>query len=295
MNKDKLYKNRSISACLKAAYDLWSTNIPTLLRRLWKPLLALSLCFAATTLAVYWDYKAFVTGQSWQVPAAGALVCLLLTLAAWAWYQGGIMALATPYSLKHCLKRSAASVAFMTGYAILTLLLVAAVSVAFFLLSYKKLTPEVEAGWNVTLEALVLALSLVLALPFTFSTMNYFNRQYSHFGNGFLKAWVKGLRHWGRLFSVVFFSGLIFLILAFVIGMPLCVIAQAGFLSANGMAGGDAPGLPGSFPLLLFLTAFVVSAILAVAFVWNVFTLHYAFGSIVTIDREKRALKRAKV
>lgn len=291
MKQDELYKNRSISACLKTAYVLWSTNFTIICKRVWKPLLALSLSSVVAVEAALTVYKSAMMGQ-WSVGGGIALLLgLVLLLASSMWYLAAVMTLATPLGLRKCLRRSAAALGFLTGSFIVLSLLLMAVSVGFFLLASKKMSPITEATWNTGIQAVIFLVYLVLMLPFAYSLMNYFNQPDTRFVAGFLKPWSRGMRHWGRLFSVMFFSGLILFIVEAVVEMPLYLLLKAAMMSADGVAGGDASGLPGSFPVLLAVTALIVYALIYLVTVWNIFTLHYAYGSMVATDREKKALK----
>ena len=136
MKQDELYKNRSISACLKTAYVLWSTNFTTICKRVWKPLLALSLSSVVAVEAALTVYKSAMMGQ-WSVGGGIALLLgLVLLLASSMWYLAAVMTLATPLGLRKCLRRSAAALGFLTGSFIVLSLLLMAVSVGFFLLAY---------------------------------------------------------------------------------------------------------------------------------------------------------------
>ncbi|MCD8282482.1 MAG: hypothetical protein LUC22_04415, partial [Prevotella sp.] len=94
------------------------------------------------------------------------------------------------------------------------------------------------------------------------------------------RAYRTGLRSAGFIVAFVLLCAVVLLIAYVVIALPMMIATGALALSEAGSAAGDAPGLPGSFPVLYALTAFVMCFVWVVLRVWSIFATYYMYASI---------------
>lgn len=293
--ENDLYKIRSIGGCIKAAYELYSSNIKHIIRRTWLPALLLAVFSAAALLAT-----AKLTGTlgiaaahtvkvSTVVIAAIAITALsLLAYAAYTWLYAIIVSLLNGESMKRNLPRIIRLMALTLCIAIVLGLIIIVVSL--IPISYANNAQAYAAASRTSsiIIGLTVLVFAVAALPLYFSMMKYAMETDSKLFSVFKKPYIVGWTHWGYLFLVALLTGIITMIIDIVASLPLTVTAVSFQMNIYGQAMGDPSGLPGYFFVLYFLAAMVAAFIMAYVCVWLAIVVYYAYGHIEAKEKSKR-------
>ena len=121
---------------------------------------------------------------------------------------------------------------------------------------------------------------LLLLVPFHYVTIKYFFCREAKLRKHLLPFYVTGLRHWGFLFGISFFTTFIAVVVGALLFLPVSILFLAQLQSAVGQSMGDASGLPTYFPLLQFASVALCTLLFLLMSVWAIFVSYYAFGAI---------------
>ncbi|MCH4147261.1 MAG: hypothetical protein LKG25_03690 [Prevotella sp.] len=290
MEKD-LYINRSYSACIKAAYVLFSSNMKTILKRTWLPALLCAIFFTAAFLFSIPDKNIHDLGMS-HSNITGSLMAFvyLLNFAASTWLVATVASLLNGKTIKGNLFRSV----MLTGIQLILMILYIFIInfgssfVTSFLISSKLATvPHAIIGGYVT-ALVILLLLFVFSLPFAFSTTRYIIDHETKLSEVFSHGYKMGLRHWGYQFTTYFLATLLLIVVTFIILIPLLVISMAQTFNQLGMLDGDANGAPGYFFWLLTATSLLTMYVITYVVIWCLFLSYYIYGSIETKEKNKK-------
>jgi len=144
---------------------------------------------------------------------------------------------------------------------------------------------------SAVITGMLSVLLLLLLLPILYISIKYMMEPESHFHQLLVKSWKTGMRHWGYIFLTLlltmFAIGFVFLL----ISIPLIIVTSAYFISAHGVASGDAAGLPGYFNWIYLLTSIATYFIYLILTVFCLLIGYYLYGSVETREAEKKQLK----
>jgi MFS family permease len=288
----ELYKSRSFSSCIKAAYILISTNIKAIFKSTWMPALLYAMVLAASIMMEIPDKSLVDTGMARPIITSVIMLCIwILDIAISTWFVASIISLLNGENFKKNLTRSIVitlvSLLFM---AILWLLIFVSKGVFTSLLTSTKVTTTASV---VAPAISILVFSVIFGivlLPYGFSSMKYLVDHTSKISDLFKKDYVKGWHHWGFLLITLFITIVIICLLALIVFVPLIIIVVAQSINQLGIISGDPSGAPGYFPYLVYATALITMFILAYIMVWAYFVLYYAYGSIETLEKEKHEM-----
>lgn len=279
-----LFKNRSLTACMKASYDLMISRFGSLLKTTWWTVLAYAVL---TALYCYlrvpnkelhdWGEESSVTSFFLQtvILLLMAISGILANSAVWSWIN--------KRSLLWNFKRY-----FVVIIIIEILAFILGVSGMF-----GASTPPNNTVTDVIIPLVSLVLFFVVLLPFGYIVPRLMLLK----DNERLMLWksfVTGLRHSGGIFMLGFLGSIIISIIAFIIALPAIILCGAQTIAQLGALDGDALGIPSYFtPLLLVVLAAVVFIFYYMG-AWLGISYAYLYGSYVAQNNEKQQLEENK-
>jgi len=100
-----------------------------------------------------------------------------------------------------------------------------------------------------------------------------------------------GFRHFGVLFTTAFITMLFTVVLTLFCELPAIIIGIANIKAYTGEAAGDPLGMPDYLGTLTFIAFTIAGFIQAYVHLITVFPFYYAYGSIDTLEKEKKSIK----
>ena len=240
MDTTVLFKNRSITACMKASYDLISDNFTSLLKKTWWAVLIYAF-FTALTLYFRIPNKAL---HDWGVnsPMASFILQTLI-------YSALFLS------------------SFLPGAALWTWI------------NKKGFAKNLLHFSVLSLLCQVFSLLLIIgALPFAHVIPAYMLKEKGEKLSPW-QAYKQGLRHIGSLFSMGFLSCIMLLTLSFILIIPTLILAWAQVSSQLGALNGDPTGVPGYFSILLMVTLVATLFVLIYLCAWMYISYAYLYGA----------------
>ena len=263
MEKELIYKSRSFSSCILAAYKLLSENMKSIIRCTWLPVVLLGL-FGGVCMALNVHNERIIqAGIAHTGIYIAAVLCSSIAIIACSlWATSRLMSLFNEeprrWNFVRILKLwlNAFVICLIVG-GVLALLFVAAVKIL-------KCSPMmfIVDNWLAVL-ALVVIVGLLL-LPLNYICMRYLFDRKARFWKDLPKTYLTGLRH----LSFIFLT--------------------ANTMSTIGMISGDPSGIPGYFPLLIGATACVVILLVWYVSAFQFITYLFMYGSIEKQREERR-------
>ncbi len=279
----ELYKVRSLAHCFKAAYDLYSTNLRNIFRKTWQPAAAIALVNALLTTFLLPLFAGNVAArQPAPSPVVIGLALLLVLVAAtgcMTWLTSAVVSLLNGYSLRANFKRVLRLYLVFVGIGIVLGLLV--LGLAFIPLATAKGMPtpqNIMLSGGITLLAWVVI--MVCLLPLAYSTMKFYIEPDQKIKDVFGRPYRKGWHFWGYLFLMMLIVGIICGVIYVVVMMPEIILQSAAQLDGAGRNLGDPSGLPGYFPLLVFIATLICATVWTYVMVWAFMVNYYAYGHI---------------
>lgn len=292
----ELYKIRSLGGCLKAALDLYRTNIKTIFRRTWLPATLLAIIGGAAALLTAIVSANLLVATAAKTPPApsvlpsvfGIVALSLMAYAACTWLYTIIVSLLNGESVKHNLPRVVRLMLLALGAGIAVGVVVSLVSVA-PLAAAKTPADAMKASTASTLATLAIGLVIaVVSIPLAYSAMKYCMEGGQKLLSIFKKPYLCGWRHWGYLFMIMLLCCIIIAIINLIVDLPGAIVSLAMSLDAAGTMLGDPSGLPGYLDILTFCTFAISNFITVYVFVWYVCVVYYAYGHIEAKEKAKK-------
>ncbi len=265
--KEELYIRRSIPECMGTAWTLMSTNLGRMVRGLWLPSVIMALLCALVSVV---GYRSFL----WLFLETVALVVAQLFI------DAKIYRLVNLQSTSFCFERVAKAFAVNLIMAIVAIVLLWGVAAGGTLLAMSgKLATTVALVLGIVLVVVLLVLMLIFFTPMLYPLTKYIVEPEMKF-KGIMKAYRRALKCVG--FVVTFFLlCMVVLVLCYgIVALPSVIVNTATVLSFQGVALGDAPGLPKNFPIIVAITTFVTTFVVVLLRVWSVFATYYMYASI---------------
>lgn len=302
--ENDLYKIRSLGGCLKAAYDLFSSNLRHILRRTWLPAVLVmvfeSILVIAATLVSGLMAVPMLGSQpigqpapasEFIVPGVVLLVALLVSFAVSTWLYTIVVSLLNGESMKVNLPR-------IIRLALLFLAVVIGVNLITYFVSLipmvgAKSMAEVSAKSMVgaIINVVLTIVFFIVLLPLVYSFMKYSMETGTKLASVFKRPYAVGWKHWGYIFMVVLLAAIIVTIICCLAGLPLIVCSLAYQSNLFSKMMGDGDGLPWMYYLLFFLAAAIYSLASTYANVWITMTFYYAYGHIEAKEKAKEQAK----
>ena len=294
--ENDLYKVRSFGGCLKAAYDIFSTNLKHIFRRTWLPAVIFAVLSSITMIAVV-SMSTIMANLVTPPPVSsialggiGLLILFLVTYSAYAWFYTSIISLLNGESFKHNLPRMIRLVLLILGIGIVFGLIVTAAS-TIPLVGEK--SPAALAKASVTstvITSVLMIVFVVVILPLSYSMMKYCIETKSKLFSVFKKPYIIGWKHWGYIFIVTFLCGIILLVIDFIASLPLTVTTFASSFNSLGLTMGDPSGLPGYFNILSFIAGLISTFIMIYVSAWYTCVAYYVYGHIEAKEKAKKEM-----
>ncbi len=286
----ELYKNRSFSACIHAAYVLFATNLKIILRRTWLPVLLMAVALTFNVLFNLPDKHIHDLGMSHPMVTASIMgTAFIINLLAEMWVTAVIASLVNQRPLKANLMR----VLVIMGIGLIITLAAAGIinfshSFVFsFLVSSKLATPSTAGAAGIAITLLLILLLLIFTLPFIFSTTKFLLDHEVRPSAMFKADYRRGFSRWGMLFGAMFFTVVIISILSFVIFVPFIILVTSQTINQLGMLNGDPSGVPGYFFWLLIAITLLTMFIFSYEIIWAMLVNYYVYGAIETKEKLK--------
>lgn len=310
--EQELYKIRSASACIKAAYSLFGSNLKTIFRRLWIPALVFAFIMAADVFATSYGAHALLEHPK-SALALGILQNALMVLAVivLVWILASLFTMLNKFTLRRNILQNA-KLAILQLAMDLVMVIILAIPIVLAVIYHVRsiqaaqsadplhaaTLPQAQTAQTLLSPTVLGAIGIVLILGVIFELVllpiYYFYMKYMmepiHMRTHLWKSFKTGFRHWGFLFLTFFMMGLLILCLCLVLFMPLGILHTAQSQSLAGILMGDPSGLPSHIYLLQFITSVVTFFIFTFLIVWSVLVIYYAYGSIEQKETERKAI-----
>ncbi len=263
-----------------SAWTLLSTNIKRVAKAIWLPALLLALASSAAGVVNLRYQASLLSGQIATEGVAALLLMTALTLLAVVFLNARIFKLLNLQPMKFCFGRSLKSMLIGIAMTLLFILIFFGLGTGCFLMVFYGMIAS-----TIALVAFLILSFILLALMLTFySPMAYALTKYMVEPESSLKMLWKdyktGLKKLGFIIGFLLLSAVVVSISFCIIALPGVIMSLAALFSSQGVALGDAPGLPANFPLLMGLTTFLTGFVAAVLQVWYQFATYYMYGSV---------------
>lgn len=303
-------KSNSTVASIKLGYQLFAGNFKKIFKASWLFALLFGLVCAAVGPILCIKMPAILTQVMVNPASSVALartytamlaVCLFLLVI------GGVMEILF-YSRGFALLKGHAGsgkierpktwlsfdkpMAWRTAKGVLASLLVAVVANALIVILYiigekaSLIKPDAIAGvaaWGIV----VLAVALLVYIPVVFIAMKYILDDTTRYWPLFFSAYKTALRHFGYIFVVEFFAGMVFVVATYVLQLPAVILATANYEANLGVVLGDPLGMPSFIVPLTAIVFFISGFMQAYIRMSALFPFYYMYGSIETQEKEK--------
>ena len=286
-----LYRIRSLGGCTKAAYELFVSNIATILKQTWLPALLVAI---ATTASLY--ILLFTGAESFLSPNMQVLitkfailvVTFLCSVAFFSWHNGIILSLITGQNRKQSIIRVARVNAIYVAMGILFTAVIGAIFVFISLqqppIQALKPTETAPIVNYFTVSLLVTLATIIIfaiaVIPLLYSSVQYLVEPKQKIFSIFTHGYLTGLKRWGFLFLLTFILNIIVTIILAICYLPISILTISQYMNLLGTFIGDANTLPTLFPVIFIATSILVQFIIVYVTTGISMVYYYAYGSI---------------
>ena len=293
MNKNILFKYRSVTACMKASYDLISEHLLSLLKKTWWAVLTYALLLAFTTYFQMPNKALHDWGEAnpWSSYIIQTLVYLGAMLGVfvagasiWSWLN------------KKSFKKNLAS--YFASFVWVEILAFALSAISSFLMQMLTHGKSLQTGDRSTSTLLTslgvlgiylgfIILYLLLALPFTYLVPKVMTREKGEK----IEVWKSfkiGFRNMGSSFAISFLCGLMLAVVSAFLLLPTAILGWSQINAQLGALSGDPLGVPSYFSALFILVLTITFFIFIYMGTWMQIAYVYLYGSIVAKENKKQ-------
>ena len=286
-----LYQIRSLGGCTKAAYELFVSNIATILKQTWLPALLVAI---ATTASLY--ILLFTGAESFLSPNLQAIitkfailiVTFLCSVAFFSWHNGIILSLITGQNRKQSIIRVARVNAIYVAMGILFAAVIGAIFVFISLqqppIQALKPTETAPIVNYFTVSLLVTLATIIIfaiaVIPLLYSSVQYLVEPKQKIFSIFTHGYLTGQKRWGFLFLLTFILNIIVTIILAICYLPISILTISQYMNLLGTFIGDANTLPTLFPVIFIATSLLVQFIIVYVATGISMVYYYAYGSI---------------
>lgn len=286
-----LYQIRSLGGCTKAAYELFVSNIATILKQTWLPALLVAI---ATTASLY--ILLFTGAESFLSPNLQAIitkfailiVTFLCSVAFFSWHNGIILSLITGQNRKQSIIRVARVNAIYVAMGILFTAVIGAIFVFTSLqqppIQALKPTETAPIVNYFTVSLLVTLATIIIfaiaVIPLLYSSVKYLVEPKQKIFSIFTHGYLTGLKRWGFLFLLTFILNIIVTIILAICYLPISILTISQYMNLLGTFIGDANTLPTLFPVIFIATSLLVQFIIVYVATGISMVYYYAYGCI---------------
>ena len=286
----ELYKIRSLAKCTKAAYNLFNTNLKTILRHTWLPALVLAIITAAGRL-LYINQPTAPISTAWTATGhwQWVLACVfigLLTFVSGVWAYAAVVSLFNGLSVKRNIPRVFRLFLLFAAFIFVFGAIIAAITTLPMIMGNSDPAANTTMLYS-GISTLLLVLLLIAAIPAYYSSLKYLIEPEQKIGCVLGKPYRKGWQHWGFLFITILLTGIIVAVLCLIVMAPNYLILLAHYANLQGISMGDASGLPSYFEILAFFASLISTFIYVYLSIWAFTVYYYVYGSIEAKLRAK--------
>lgn len=280
----ELYKIRSVQACFRAAYDLFTSNIKTILRKTWIPAMAMSLVIALYDYLSPGNIITLLLGE--QQPIQPLTTSLLLIAVFLMWTAASIWLSATFFSLLNgrTRKENGGRLLRATGVFLLIGCIIGIIigfaSIPITLLMVSSLGHRLPTYFFILAPAFLVILCVLVLLPSLYSSFKYIMEPTLKAWSIFGKPYHQGWHHWGFLFVCTLLCFIINSLLGILVQLPSSIMALGKLASTSGTLMGDPDGMPSYFNIAFFVMCSLGRFIWCYLMLWVSTVYYYAYGSI---------------
>lgn len=320
MKINDLIKHRSVTACMKEAYNLMTDNVKNLLKSTWWAFMIYAFMVAfmvflrtPNKMLHDWGEENMMLSFCLQtVVYIGVVVAaFLMGAAVWRWLTdkpfGRMMKRFTAVYLASAVVSFVVSFAATFGLTCfyLTAFITAPESAATAgsaAATGSAAMAETAAAGSPSLLIIVLfvfaivaatALCMAVSLPFAYLTPKYMLQEKGEK----LRPWKSfkcGFRHMGSIFKMGFLGCLVILVAGILIYIPLAILIGAQVSAQMGTLEGDPVGTPSYFTFLFIVVTALLLFVFAYILHWLFISYIYLYGSIENDEMKKTEMLNAK-
>ena len=291
MDTKVLFKNRSITSCMKAAYDYIGSHFTSLIKKTWwatliyAVLMAITIYFRMPNKGLHdWGVENPITSYLLQtfIYALTWLSFCLSSAAIWTWL--------TKTSFWKNLFR------FTIIYIIFEIIGCFAIGFGyggtFAIYQAMAANSTLTLTYAVTgiVAIILLVIIALLVLPFAHIIPHVMLKQKEEK----LKPWStykEGVKHLGSIFLMGFLGTIIICIISCIVLIPTFIMSWAQMSSQMGALGGDPLGVPAYFTPLLLIVLTITIFVLTYVASWLGISYAYLYGSNTCLEKKKKELQ----
>ena len=286
-----LYQIRSLGGCTKAAYELFVSNIATILKQTWLPALLVAIATTASLyMLIFMGAESFASPnlQAFIIKLAVFLITFLCSVAFFSWHNGIILSLITGQNRKQSIIRVARVNAIYVAMGILFTAVIGAIFVFISLqqppIQALKPTETAPIVNYFTVSLLVTLATIIIfaiaVIPLLYSSVQYLVEPKQKIFSIFTHGYLTGLKRWGFLFLLTFILNIIVTIILAICYLPISILTISQYMNLLGTFIGDANTLPTLFPVIFIATSLLVQFIIVYVATGISMVYYYAYGSI---------------
>lgn len=275
----EIYKNRSISGCIKTSLFLFISQINRIIKGLYLPTIACSIMFS---MLFYCLVNNITRAQHWSELPIFLPFLLIGTLLTSTWFQAALLKLFNQFDIKTNFIKVIIIIAFQS------LLLAIFAFIAFFAPSIiNKLVAFVTSNQllHISITGIIYFYLIIILLLFLISCIHPFLHYTLSKQETFLRVikmqYPISLKHIGFWIGISLLTWLICAIVQVIITMPINILMWAKIQSLQGELLGDSSGLPSLFGVMTIITLTIVTFCSLFLWAWVHGVFYYAYGSIV--------------
>lgn len=270
MEKEELYKIRSASGCISAAWNWSCAQLGLIFRRTWLPVTLFALFAAIGRVLCYEQSQTYSCSI---VLSVGMILCALALFFSCAWALSRLFQAMNGHSMKTKFKRCALALLF-------TCLLFALIAFAVYGIT-------LLAGcqwWVILLSVFIL---VVLTLPVHFHHIRYVEDVSLDYFSSAATSIKRAFQNYGRIISTALLSVFILLLITVLLATPQILTGLASAASSTGTTAGDPSGMPDTFIWLLGAVTFL--SVWVIFYAWQYLSVvnMYLYGSIEELHQER--------
>ena len=287
MENELLYKNRSTSSCIQAAYKLLVSNMGGFFRATWFPVMLSSIFMAVLMVLNLPNPQAYAIGSSHMtLYAIISLVSLIGFLVCSVWASARLITMLNGQKFRlNAIRVVLLSLNLLLIYALVygLTLLAAYIAMRFLHCSLMTLLADnwlIVLGWVVVFS--------LLSLPFLYISIRYLVGDKAHFWHGLPTTYGTGLRRMGFIFLTAFITSLLIGVISMLLMLPMTILLFANAFSTIGVMTGDPSGMPGYFLILLGVTMLITFFVMWFVWIFEFLVYYFMYGSIEKQREERR-------
>lgn len=276
-----IFKTRSCSGCLSAAFNIYSNNFTKVFRATWVWALACSILCGITVFAHIPTWAAGGPMANLVFPALVLVLICIGMIVINTRMISGIVTMMNEAPLKSTFYKLLRINVFILATTIIASIIITSITVGIASIGFFKSASPLVNTLAIVGSAIILFVFQVIALlPFIHSGTRYIFYKDTKFKDIFGSVYHIGFRRLGFIFSLVFVTCLICFTLGLFLCIPACITNFASNIDSIGVAEGDISGLPSYFSWLNCLSNTIMAFVIQYIFIWIVLSFFYAFGSI---------------